>query len=131
MIIKMPDIIKCKDCKYLQRWRTPEQAEKFGQIYECEKLILSCPEPDDYCSKAKIKEEKSGKWIPVSERLPKKSGKYWCTFGGTNLTGSDYYTTESDAKKLFDDPEEYAGWRSQNVIAWMPLPEPYKVESEE
>lgn len=70
------------------------------------------------------------RWIPVSERLPEKSGEYWCTFRGTNLTGSDYYTTEADAKKLFDDPEEYIGWRSQNVIAWMPLPTVYR-ESEE
>ena len=57
------------------------------------------------------------KWIPCSERLPKKSGKYLCTFGKTNLMGSDYYTTESDAKKIFDDPEEYVGWQSHNVIA--------------
>ncbi len=77
-----------------------------------------------------IEQEPQTGWIPVSERLPKKSGDYWCTFGGTNLTGSDYYTTESDAKKIFDDPEEYTGWRAQNVIAWMPLPEPYKAESE-
>jgi hypothetical protein len=67
------------------------------------------------------------KWIPVSKRLPKKSGEYWCTFGGTNLAGSDYYTTESDAKKIFDEPEEYVGWRSQNVVAWMPKPEPFKM----
>jgi hypothetical protein len=71
------------------------------------------------------------KWIPCSERLPKKSGNYWCTFGGTNLTGKDYYTTESDAKEIFDEPEEYVGWQTQNVIAWMPLPEAYKPEMEE
>ena len=65
------------------------------------------------------------RWVPVSERLPEKSGNYWCIFGGTNLTGSDYYTTESDAKEIFNEPEEYVGWRSQNVIAWMPSPQPY------
>ena len=77
-------------------------------------------------------ESKTGHWIPVSERLPGKSGDYWCTFGGTNLTGKDYYTTESDAKEIFDEPEEYTGWESQNVIAWMPLPKCYDPhESEE
>ncbi len=77
-----------------------------------------------------IKALEQTRWIPVNEELPEKSGEYWCTFRGTNLTRSDYYTTEADAKKLFDDPEEYIGWRSQNVIAWMPLPEPYR-ESED
>ena len=70
-------------------------------------------------------------WIPVSEGLPNKSGKYWCTFGGSNLVGNDYYTTESDAKELFDDLddlEEYVGWQSKNVIAWMPLPLSYQGE---
>lgn len=71
------------------------------------------------------------RWIPCNERLPKKSGIYWCTFGRTNYTGKDYYTTESDAKEIFDEPEEYSGWQSKNVIAWMPLPESYKEESEE
>lgn len=70
--------------------------------------------------------EQVPRWIPVSEKLPEKSGNYWCTFGGTNLTGSDYYTTKSDAKEMFDEPEEYIGWRSQNVIAWMPLPKHYE-----
>jgi hypothetical protein len=53
----MSDIIKCKDCKYFECWRTPEQAEKFGQIYECEKYVITNPSPDDYCSKAEKMEE--------------------------------------------------------------------------
>lgn len=70
-------------------------------------------------------------WIPCSKELPKKSGKYWCTFGGTNITGEDRYITESDAKEIFDEPEEYVGWRSKNVIAWIALPEAYKESEEE
>lgn len=73
----------------------------------------------------------ANKWIPISAGLPEKSGKYWCTFGDTYLTGEDFYTTKEDAEIVFDEPEEYIGWNSQNVIAWQPLPEPYKVESEE
>ena len=52
----MSDIIKCKDCKYLNAWRTSEGAEKYGQIYECSKLVITNPSPDDYCSKAEAKE---------------------------------------------------------------------------
>jgi hypothetical protein len=75
--------------------------------------------------------EQEPSWILVSERLPEKSGKYWCTFGGTNLTGIEYYTSESDAKENFDKPGEHVGWQSQNVIAWMPLPKPYEPQDSE
>ena len=74
--------------------------------------------------------EKS-KWIPINKQLPKESGKYLVTFGGTHHIGIDFYNTEEDAKKIFEEPEEKdVGWRSHNVVAWMPLPEPYKGESE-
>lgn len=73
----------------------------------------------------------NGGWIPVSERLPEKSDKYLCTHGGTYIVGTDFYTTKDDAEMDFDEPEEYVGWGSKNVIAWMPLPEPYKAERSE
>ena len=85
------------------------------------------PLPEWYALDKAIENIKQTTWIPCDEKLPEKSGNYWCTFGGTNLTGKDYSTTESDAKEIFDDAaEEYVGWQSQNVIAWMPLPESYK-----
>jgi len=48
----MSDIIKCKDCRHLLKYRSPEQAEKYGQVYECQVDVIFCPTPDDYCSKA-------------------------------------------------------------------------------
>lgn len=52
-----PEIIKCEDCKHFQKWRSEESAKKFGQIYECERGILMCPLPDDFCSMAERQEE--------------------------------------------------------------------------
>jgi hypothetical protein len=54
----MDDIIKCKDCKHFEIWRTPLLAERgYGQLYSCALLVISGPSPDDYCSRAKRKEE--------------------------------------------------------------------------
>ena len=77
-------------------------------------------------------------WIPCSEMEPKKSGRYLCTHSGTGIVSPDYYTTQEQAEELFADPEdeyldleEYIGWTSKNVIAWMPLPEPYREDDKE
>jgi len=85
------------------------------------------PLPEWYALDKAIEVIEQTTWIPCNEKLPEKSGNYWCTFGETNLTGSDHYTTESDAKETFDDAaEKYVGWKSQNVVAWMPQPKPYE-----
>ena len=47
-----PEIIRCKDCKHIQKWRSEESAKKFGQIYECARNVLNCPKPEDFCSRA-------------------------------------------------------------------------------
>ena len=76
-------------------------------------------------------------WIPCSEMEPKKSGRYLCTHSGTGIVSPDYYTTQEQAEELFADPEdeyldleEYIGWTSKNVIAWMHRPEPWKGEQQ-
>ena len=58
-----------------------------------------------------------GRWIPVSERLPEDSGYYLTTTMFSEVY-CDYWTENS-----FN--------RSEAIIAWMPLPESYKAESEE
>lgn len=73
-----------------------------------------------------------GQWIPVSERLPEKTGRYLCTVGANYRTPREmYYAPQEWANKSND-----ATWRSVDgsyvydwfVKAWMPLPEPYKEE---
>jgi hypothetical protein len=51
-----PEIIRCKDCKHLKKWRSEESAKKFGQIYECARNVFDCPKPEDFCSRAERKE---------------------------------------------------------------------------
>ena len=74
-----------------------------------------------------------GEWIPTSEMLPE--GAYGCivTVMDTNPITCDEF------ENIYPD---FVGWDGENwndadghsipfeVIAWMPLPEPYKAESE-
>ena len=55
------------------------------------------------------------KWIPVSERLPEKIGDYLVCDEYGNIFSNFYHPT-------------YKRWGARNntIIAWMPLPEPYK-----
>ena len=72
-------------------------------------------------------------WIPCIERLPEKEKKtYWiCTDTGFQCecrwTNNVYGLGESDRWEwsIFDTPQY------TKVIAWMPLPEPYKEETHE
>lgn len=69
-------------------------------------------------------------WTPATIP-PKVSDKYLVTHGGSYILSLDDYTTMEDAVRIFDEGyDDYIGWDSQNVIAWMPLPEPYKEEGE-
>jgi len=61
-------------------------------------------------------------WIPVSERLPEEEGKYLTSVVWVN---NDCTCTVDVALALFDG----VSFKAQ-VLAWMPLPAPYKSESE-
>lgn len=81
------------------------------------------------------------KWIPVSERLPNEhicddgyvepSEKVLvCTNSETILTSRFWGNRQSKA----EEPDTYADWVDidwwHDVIAWMPLPKPYKERRE-
>ena len=81
-----------------------------------------------------IQEPKTGEWIPVSERLPEDSGEYLVT-----VIDEDVETYKHMEIAWYAHPKDYdveeGDWRelmfNEKVIAWMPLPEPYKEEGAE
>ena len=63
---------------------------------------------------------KQPRWIPCSERLPTTKDDYIITVKDKSLTWTDYVEWSAD----------FHWWEYDDdmVIAWMPLPEPYKGE---
>lgn len=75
------------------------------------------------------KQLKVGEWIPCSERLPEKNGMYFITLKDLDFNGECHCFTEfryySSRKKKWDEGIERDN-PGMEIIAWMPLPEPYK-----
>ena len=65
-------------------------------------------------------------WIPVSERLPKESGIYLVTL---KTDGVAYLESEFPNGFVYVSTYDAVimnwGYGGKDVIAWMPLPEPY------
>lgn len=77
-------------------------------------------------------EEKTGGWIPVTERLPEDDKYIMISFENFTLPDIGRYEADKDGNGAFypgDDEKSYVEY-DLFVNAWMPLPEPYR-ESEE
>lgn len=66
-------------------------------------------------------------WIPVSKRLPKESGIYLVTL---KTDGVAYLESEFPNGFVYVSTYDAVimnwGYGGKDVIAWMPLPKPYK-----
>lgn len=82
--------------------------------------------------------ENQGNWIPISERMPEEGQWVMVTFGrkiavciahdndGTLREATSLVLKNATEIWLYPEPEWGDGY-----AAWMPLPEPYKTESED
>ena len=62
-------------------------------------------------------------WIPVSERLPEKNGNYIVSLEDAVDTYARFFNGKWFMPLFGSIAREYGEYE---VIAWMPLPEPYK-----
>ena len=67
-------------------------------------------------------DEKENGWIPCSERLPENETNVIANFSGGTVTELRYV-----ANGIFHGIYEYS---TKVVVAWKPLPEPYKEDAE-
>jgi hypothetical protein len=92
------------------------------QILEERDAFITYVELIDELQEAIEQDEKENGWIPVSERFPESSGTYQVTCMDGRIYRSTYAKFQNKLKRW-----ELTGARSYwKVIAWMPLPEPYK-----
>lgn len=101
---------KHKIYDYIKRTINPYGRPFEGTAYELGLKIMDYIENMD--------DEKENGWIPVSERLP-KDGTYITTLDGELVGQEEPFTGMCGIENGKWDDEDC-------VIAWMPLPEPYK-----
>lgn len=71
------------------------------------------------------------RWIPVADRLPEEGGNYLVTMVTPGyLSGQPYtnwlYWDGADCDWLTDEAGDSVPEQETEVIAWKPIPEPYK-----
>lgn len=73
-------------------------------------------------------ERKPGEWIPCGERLPEENGQYLITVKYEHV--DDYEDIYSEHGEWVDGKWDMFSFghcgKVENIIAWMPLPSPYK-----
>ena len=105
---------------YQIEWLTSHNDIEFCE--EEEKLIIGFLK--DTAESFMRENQSAQQWIPCSERLPEKFGDYLVSVKRHGWNCEEHI--ENDIA-FWDDLEGFH--KAEEVLAWMPLPEPYKEEN--
>lgn len=81
---------------------------------------------DTAISALSVPEREKGEWIPITERLPEEEQEVLCQLSD----GSMAVLYMQDNWGQMEWVDGMMGTGTYDAIAWQPLPEPYKAESE-
>ena len=121
------------------------QSERYSEV--CEECPLYGQTGVDHCCEDALQMaitalQNQPVWIPVSERLPEKYGSYLVAWKPCNMS-EEYVVKRSGVPHFYEileyDPDDESGWIESieqatgeyEILAWMPLPEPYRESEEE
>lgn len=125
------------DCGLIERGvNTIDEKKLIDEIRECVDHKRLDDIPNDYWKLSELeflisRQPKVNNWIPCSERLP---DKHRGVFQVTIIRLKDNYKWVQnmlwnfDEWKWWEEDEEEIDVENYTVVAWQPLPEPYKKE---
>ena len=106
-------------------WSPNKKEELVKRLAEYENTGLSPADVEEL-----RQQQDSHRWIPVKERLPEGDEFVLATVSGiyNNITFSSAIQLAGYCETEGWFIEGYPDWDDPDVIAWQPLPEPYKGE---
>lgn len=116
---------------------TREEAIKYFKMMLAEKTYPSTTRQEAFTTALEALEKQAtsdyaSEWIPCSERLPDRNGTYLVTICSYDeIANINYMSVEygnSDGNFLHYGTEKPRAKIGKYIVAWMPLPEPYKGE---